>query len=90
MDKTSVARELGCRLAADGWMFLFADGEGASCLEDAIAEITQAAYPIRPTRPRLVTAMGRWFSDRSQEVGAYRSLVTTRAGLNPGSWWRHG
>lgn len=90
MGKTSVARELGRRLAADGWIFLFADVEGASCPEDAIAEIAQAAYPIRPTRSRFVTAMGRWFTDKVEEVGAHSYRVKIRAGLNPGSWRRHG
>lgn len=49
MVKTSVAREFGHRLAADGRIFLFADVEGANSPEDAIAEIAQAAHPIRPT-----------------------------------------
>ncbi len=90
MGKTSVARELGRRLEADGWIFLFADVEGASCPEDAIAEIAQAAYPIRPARSRFVTTMGRWFSDKVQEVGAHSYRVKIRAGLNPGSWRRYG
>ena len=90
MGKTSVARELGRRLAADGWIFLFVDVEGASGPEDAIAEIAQAAYPIRPATSRFLTAMGRWFTDKVQEVGAHSYRLKIRAGLNPGSWRRYG
>ena len=34
MGKTSIARELGRRLEATGWIFLFADVEGSTCAED--------------------------------------------------------
>ena len=37
MGKTSIARELGQRLEADGWVFLFTDVEGATDPEDAVA-----------------------------------------------------
>ena len=42
MGKTSIARELGRRLEAEGWIFLFADVEGAICAEDVIADIAIA------------------------------------------------
>ena len=47
MGKTSVAQELGRRLEAEGWVFLFADVEGATCAEDAIADIARAVHPVR-------------------------------------------
>ena len=31
MGKTSILRELGSRLKSEGWIFLFADVEGATC-----------------------------------------------------------
>ena len=36
MGKTSIARELGRRLQAKGWISLFADVEGSTCAEDAV------------------------------------------------------
>ena len=39
MGKTSIARELGRRLEAKGWIFLFADVERSTCPEDAVATI---------------------------------------------------
>ena len=42
MDKTSVLRELGDRLTKKGWVFLFADVEGATTEEDVIASLTTA------------------------------------------------
>ena len=48
MGKTSVAQELGRRLEAEGWVFLFAYVEEATCAEDAIADIVQAAHSVRP------------------------------------------
>lgn len=90
MGKTSVARELGRRIEADGWIFLFVDVEGANCPEDAIAEIAQAAYPVRPASARYLTAIRRWISDKVEEVGAHSYRVKIRADLNPGSWRRYG
>ena len=90
MGKTSVARELGHRLAADGWSFLFADVEGATCPEDVIAGIGQAAYPVLPAKSRFVTDLGRWIDDKVEEVGAQGYRIKIRAALNPGSWRRYG
>ena len=47
MGKTSIARELGRRLEADGWIFLFVDVEGSTCAEDAIAAIAKETYSTR-------------------------------------------
>ena len=94
MGKTSVLRELGRRLEDQGWDFLFTDIEGATCPEDVIADIAEAAHPIRPISSRFVTTMGRWVKENVEEVGAGISAqdfrVKIRAGLNAGTWRRHG
>ena len=53
MGKTSIARELGRRLEGDGWIFLFADVEGSTCPEDAVATIAKETYRIRSIASRL-------------------------------------
>lgn len=90
MGKTSIVRELGRRLEADNWIFLFADVEGASSAEDVVADIAQAAHPIRPISSRLQSAMRRLFSETVEEVGALEFRIKIRAGLNTGNWRRHG
>ena len=90
MGKTSVAQELGRRLEAKGWIFLFADVEGATCAEDVIADIAQAVHPIRPIASRFVTGMKRWLDDNIEEINAYEFRVKIRAGLDAGSWRRYG
>ena len=90
MGKTSVARELGRRLEADGWVFLFTDVEGATCAEDVIADIAQAVHPVRPISSRLATTMHRLFTEAVEEVGALDFRVRIRAGLNTGNWRRYG
>ena len=90
MGKTSIARELGRRLEAKGWVFLFTDVEGATCPEDVIAEIAQAAYPVRSISSRFASAMERWFTDNVEEINALDFGVKIRAGLDAGSWRRHG
>ena len=94
MGKTSILRELGRRLEDQGWDFLFTDVEGATCPEDVIADIAEAAYPIRPISSRFVAAMGRLVKENVEEVGAGISAqefrVKIRAGLNAGTWRRHG
>ena len=90
MGKTSVLRELGRRLEAEGWVFLFTDVEGATCAEDAIADIAQAVHPVRSISSRLATGMKRWIGDNIEEVSASEFRVKVRAGLDAGSWRRHG
>ena len=89
MGKTSVARELGRRLEAAGWVFLFADVEGATCAEDAIADIAQAVHPVRPIMSRLGSTMKR-LVDSVEEIGAHDFRVKFRADLNAGNWRHHG
>ena len=94
MGKTSILRELGRRLEGQGWNFLFTDVEGATCPEDVIADIAEAAHPIRSLSSRFAAGMGRWFKENVEEVGAGISAqdfrVKIRAGLDAGTWRRHG
>ena len=90
MGKTSVIRELGRRLEAEDWLFLFTDVEGATCAEDVIAEMASAAHAFLPPTSRFLTGMKRWFDENVEEVGALEFGVKIRAGLNAGSWRRHG
>ena len=90
MGKTSVARELGRRLEAQGWVFLFTDVEGATCAEDVVADIAEAVHPVRPISSRLTTSMQRLFTENVEEVGALDFRVKIRAGLNAGNWRRYG
>ena len=90
MGKTSIARELGRRLATEEWTFLFADVEGAKCAEDVIAEIAKVAYQVRGILPRFVAAMKHWFEDHVEELNASQFGIKIRGGLNEGNWRRHG
>ena len=94
MGKTSILRELGRRLEGEGWDFLFTDVEGATCPEDVIADVAKAAHPIRSLSSRFVDAMGGWVKENIEEIGAGISAqdfrVKVRAGLNAGTWRRHG
>ena len=90
MGKTSVARELGRRLEDHGWIFLFADVEGATCAEDVIADIAKAVYPVRNIASRFASTMQRWIGAKVEEISAYEFRVKIRAGLDAGSWRRYG
>ena len=90
MGKTSVVRELGQRLEAEGWVFLFTDIEGATCAEDVIADMAQAVHPVRTISLRFAAAMQRWVSNNVEEISASDFHVKIRAGLNAGSWRRYG
>ena len=93
MGKTSVVRELGRQLEAQGWVFLFTDVEGATCPEDVIAAIAKAAHPVRSLATLLVGTMGRVMKsiEKSiEEVNALDFGVKIRAGLNAGNWRHHG
>ena len=90
MGKTSIIRELGRRLEADGWIFLFADVEGATSQEDAITEIARAAHPVRSIASRFAVVMKRFFSENFEEITAVDFGVKIRAGLNEGNWRHHG
>ena len=90
MGKTSIVRELGRRLEADGWTFLFTDVEGAACAEDAISDIARAVHLVRPIASRFVIGMKRWLSENVEEISALDFGVKIRAGLDAGNWRHHG
>ncbi len=90
MGKTSIAMELGRRLQADEWGFLFADVEGATGPEDVIAVIAEAVYPIRSISSRFAKAMHRWFTESIEEISAYDFRLKVRAGLSEETWQQHG
>ena len=83
MGKTSILQELGRRLESDDWIFLFVDVEGATCPEDAIASIAQAAHAVRPVAVRVASDMKRWLTDSVDEISAFDFGVKFRAGLDP-------
>ena len=90
MGKTSLAREIGRRLKADGWVYLFADVEGADDAEDVIAQIAAATHEVRSLRSRLAERVGRWAEDKIDEVSVSHFRIGIRAGLSTGSWRRQG
>ncbi len=90
MGKTSIVRELGRRLENDGWIFLFADVEGADCPEDLVATIAEAAHPIRSISGRVAAAMQRFFAENVEEISAHEFRLKIRAGLSAGSWQHYG
>ena len=90
MGKTSVALELGRRLKAQQWVFLFTDVEGATREEDVLAAIAEAVHPIPGISSRLARRMQRWVSENVAEISPYDFRVKIRAGLTSGSWRRHG
>ena len=90
MGKTSIARELGRRLQARGWIFLFADVEGSTCAEDALATIAKETYSIRSIGSRLASGLRDFVTGNVEEVGAHVFRAKFRAGLNAGNWRRRG
>ena len=90
MGKTSLLQELGRRLESDGWVFLFVDVEGATGPEDVIADMARAAHPVRSMALRMASTMKQWIAENVDEVSALEFGVKFRAGLDAGSWRRHG
>ena len=90
MGKTSVLRELGRRMEDDGWTFLFVDVEGATCPEDTISYMAQAAYQYRAFTARFLEGVRRWFGDNVEEISASEFGLKFRAALNTGNWRNHG
>ena len=86
MGKISIARELGRRLEAQGWIFLFADVEGSTCAEDAIAAIAKETYPIRSIASRLFGGLKELVTENIEEIGAHGFRAKIRAGLHAGNW----
>ena len=93
MGKTSVLRELGRRLEAEGWVFLFTDVEGATSEKDVIAGLAEAAWPVRGIRSRWAGTMTRWLDgvvERTGEIGVLPFRWKPRDAIGSGSWRRHG
>ena len=90
MGKTSIAQELGRRLEARGWVFLFTDVEGAAGEEDVIANLAEAVHPVQSVSSRFATTMQRWFTENVKEVRALDFRIKIRARLNAGNWRRSG
>lgn len=90
MGKTSVARELGRRLEASGWISLFVDVESANSEEDVVADIARSMHRVRATHDRVFDIFRKWFEDHVDEIGALEFRVKFRAGLNSGNWRHHG
>ena len=90
MGKTSIAHELGRRLEAEGWVFLFTDVEGASSPEDLIAAIATETHSVRAISSRIADKMGRLIKENINEISAHEFGLKIRAGLDAGTWRRHG
>ena len=90
MGKTSIARELGRRLEAKDWLVLFTDVEGATSVEDVIADIAQSMHPIRGALSRFAESMRHWIGNNVEEIGVLDFRMRVRAGLDAGSWRRFG
>ena len=90
MGKTSLARELGRRLASAGWTFLFTDVAGATCPEDVVTRIAKAAYPVPSLRSRFLAGMQRRFADSAGASSTAAFGVQFRAALTAENWRRHG
>ena len=84
MGKTSIVQELGRRLEADGWIFLFVDIEGDKCGEDVIAGIARVVHPIRSIASRFAQNVKGWVSENVAEIGALDFSMKIRGGLNDG------
>ena len=78
MGKTSVAKEVGRRLQADGWAFLFVDIEDAASPQDVIRDIAKAAHGVTGAAG-LATALGHWIKEHVEELSAHEIGVKLRA-----------
>ncbi len=90
MGKTSIVRELGRRLEQQGWTFLFADVEGATCPEDFLADVVEAAHSVRPITAKIADGMKRLINENVEEISALEFRMKFRFGLNAGNWHRPG
>ena len=93
MGKTSILRELGRCLEGEGYIFLFADVEGAVSGEDLVTKLAEVIYRQRPWTSRVWQAMGRSlteFMQRVEQVSAHEFALHFRSELNARNWKRHG
>ena len=93
MGKTSILRELGRKLEAEGWVFLFIDVEGETSEKDVIARLADEVQPVRGIWSRFAGPMARWTGERIgrvEEVAARSFRLRLRDGIGAASWRRHG
>lgn len=83
---TSVARELGRRLKASGWISLFVDVESANSEEDVIADIARTMVDYGPLKNRACDIVRNWFKDDVDEIATPDFKAKFRAELNSGNW----
>lgn len=91
--KTSVARELGRRLAREGWTFLYLDVEHTGTPGDFVRDFAAEVRATRPFVKRRLLGLGRWVgaqAGRVQKVGAAGASVEVRREVEPGTWRRRG
>ena len=87
--KTSIARELGRRMEAEGWTFLFADVEGATSPEEFVTEIAKAMYRLRRRWSRFDWSV-LWPGRALKGLSVMKFGAQFRARLTPGNWQRRG
>ena len=91
MGKTSVVRELGRRLEAEGWIFVFTDVEGSDSAADVIEEIAKAVPPlVRSGVARFLTSIVRLFTSSIEEISVPGFRMKSRRGLDARTWRRRG
>ena len=90
MGKTTLARAIGERLTAKGWVALFIDIEDATSPEDVVAAIAAEAERVKGISEPFVQKMGRWLRTNVQEVGGRKFRLAIRSALDTGTWRRHG
>ena len=78
MGKTSVAKELGRRLHADGWASLFVDVEDAESPQEVVRDIARAARAAG-VASRLAGAW-HWLQDHVKELNAPKLGLKLRPG----------
>ena len=94
MGKTSLVRELLRQSDDEGKVAtVFVDLESAINAEDAVAEMTAQARPLRSVRTKLLSWLSnnaREARDNVEELGIYQLRLKLRERLNAGNWQRTG
>ena len=91
--KTSVAQELGRRLAAEGWAFLYLDVERTGTPEEFVLELALRVRAARPFAKRHILGLGRWIGGqvaKVQKVGAAGASVEVRREVQWRTWRQRG
>lgn len=91
--KTSVAQELGRRLAEEGWAFLYLDVERTETPEEFVLELALRVRAARPFAKRHLLGLGRWIGGqvaKVQKVGAAGASVEVRREVEWRSWRQRG